>query len=145
MHQPKRVFSSPLHCVELPICWAVVPRQKGVLSATSFIDALKWRLCPFPWANENSEGWDQVLYWTDLYFSKCEHQRGAHPCLLNAFALIIMCMLKSVCRNILVSDGSMETKSCSEFRGERALSFAFVCIYTASSAVSTGVGDSYHS
>lgn len=41
MHQPKRVFPAPLHWLELPIYWAAVPCQKGVLSATSFIDALK--------------------------------------------------------------------------------------------------------
>lgn len=103
---------------ELPVCWAVVPCQKGGLSAASFIDALKWRLRPFLWANESSYRGDQVLYWTDLYFSKCEHQRVTHPHLLSVFAFRITCVLKSVCRNIIVCAGDTETESSIEFREE---------------------------
>lgn len=144
MHQPQRVFPAPLHWVELPICWAVVPCQKRVLSATSFIDALKWRLCPFPWANESDEGWDQVLYWTDLYFSKCEHQRETHPRLLSAFAFIITCMLESVYRNIIVCIGGTETESTSEFRGKQIQKIALYVLLRLP-LVSAGDGDSYHS
>lgn len=84
IHQPKRVFPAPLHWVELPVCWAVVSCQKGVSSATSFINALKWRFCPFPWAHDSSQGRAQVLdgqFWiSQKAHSKEEHAPFA-PCL----------------------------------------------------------------